>query len=339
MRLPPIKAIAIVVMTISIIHGSTANAENFYAGKTISIIVGFGPGGAYDLYARLLARYLGKYIPGHPAVVVQNMDGAGGIRAANYVYNNAPKDGTTIAAVNQGITIFQQLGGKGVQYDPTKIQWLGRLSAANNLIYTSTASGVKTLEDAKLRNVTLAGSGVISDANIYPKITNALLGTRFKIINGYSGTSESNLAIDRGEVDGRGGGSLPSILGMRPEWIKDKFIRILVQIGFEKDPDIDAPLLIDLVQNERDKQIVNIVTLPVALGINYWCAPGAPDDRVSILSAAVEEAAHDPDLLEDARKGSLVVRYASGVAIRAMIARVESFPEPVIKETAKILEW
>ena len=310
-------------------------AAPFYAGKTINIIVGFGPGGGYDLYARLLSRYLGKHIPGTPSIIVQNMEGAGGVRAANYVYASAPKDGTVIAGVNQGATLFQQLGGKGVMYDPTQFNWLGRMASSNNTVYTMATSGIRTIEEAKTRDVLMAGSGVISDANIYPNILNALVKTKFKIVNGYAGTNESNLAMERGEVDGRGGGAYSSLLSTRPQWLRDKTISILAQVGFEKEPDLpDVPRLLDLVTNDEDRQIATLVTLPVAIGYNYWLAPGVPEARVQILRQAFEQTMRDPELLAEAKERSFEIRYKSGIELQAMVQNAAATPKTVLQRAA-----
>ena len=315
-------------------------ADTFYKGKTINILVGFGPGGGYDLYARLLARYMGKYIPGNPDVVVQNMVGAGGVRAANHVYAAAAKDGTYIAAVNQGTPMFQMLGGKGAQYDPAKFQWLGSMAHSNNTIYVWSASGVTTLEAATKREITLAGSGVISDANIYPAILNALVGTRFKIINGYQGTNDSNLALERGEVEGRGGGAYSSLVSTKPDWLRDKKIAIICQIGFEKEPDLpDVPLLVDVVKDEEARQIATLVTLPTAIGYNHWVAPEVPAERVAILRKAYEDALKDPELIAEARKQMLEIRPKTGPEITAMLAKASAIPQPILDKTAKILGW
>lgn len=316
------------------------DAAPFYAGKNVSIIVGFGPGGGYDLYARLLARYYGPHIPGKPNVLVQNMPGAGGVNAANFVYTTAAKDGTVIAGVNQGAAMFQQLGGKGAQYDATKFRWIGRMASSNNVAYTWTASGVRTIEDAKKREVMMAGSGVISDANIYPNVMNGLLGTRFKIINGYAGTNESNLALERGEVEGRGGGSYSSLQTTRPQWLKDGTISLLVQIGFEKEPDLpNVPTLLDLVSKEEDKQIATLVTLPVEIGYNYWVAPEVPAGRVSDLRTAFEAAMKDPALLAEAKKISLDIRYKSGAELEEMVSRGSKIQPDVLRRAAQILGW
>jgi tripartite-type tricarboxylate transporter receptor subunit TctC len=332
------------VGALALLAAPFAHAQNkpepFYKGKTINIVVGFGPGGGYDLYARLLARFLGNYIPGNPNVIVQNLTGAGGVRAANQIYTAAPKDGTYIAGVNQGTAMFQMLGGKGAQYDPAKFQWLGSMAHSNNTVYMWRASGVVSIDDARKREVSLAGSGVISDANIYPAVLNALLDTKFKIINGYTGTNDSNLALERGEVEGRGGGAYSSLVSTKPDWLRDNKLAIICQIGFEKEPDLpDVPLLLDLVKGEEAKQIATVVTLPTAIGYNHWVAPEVPADRVEILRKAYEQALKDPELIAEAAKQSLEIRPKTGEELAAMVKKASAIPQPILDKTAKILEW
>jgi tripartite-type tricarboxylate transporter receptor subunit TctC len=325
---------------VAILAAAPAAADDFYRGKTINIIVGFGPGGGYDLYARLLARHLGKHVPGNPSVVVQNMEGAGGVRAANHVYNVAPKDGTVIAGVNQGAAMFKLLGGKGAQYDPAKFQWLGSMAASNNTVYVWHTSGIKTLDDAKGREVSMAGSGVISDANIYPAVFNALVGTKFKVISGYTGTNDSNLALERGEVEGRGGGAYSSLVSTRPDWLREEKVKILAQIGFEKEPDLkDVPLLLDIVKSEEERQIATVVTLPTAIGYNYWLAPEVPAERVEVLRTAFAAALKDEALLAEAKKQSLEIRPKTGQELEAMVNKAAETPKPILEKTATILGW
>ena len=322
--------------------GGLARAQEtpFYAGKTINIVVGFGAGGGYDLYARLLSRFLGNHIPGKPTIVVQNMEGAGGVRAANHVWSVAAKDGTVIAGVNQGAAMFQLLGGKGAQYDPARMNWLGSIAWSNNTVYTWAASGVRVLDDAKKREVTMAGSGVISDANIYPAVLNALVGTKFKIINGYQGTNDSNLALERGEVEGRGGGAYSSLVSTRPQWLRDRQVNILAQIGFEKEPDLpDVPLLVDLVKGEEDRQIAALVTLPVAIGYNYWLAPEVPAERMKILRDALAATLKDPEMIAEAKKQSFDIRPKSGAELEKLVREASLIPKPVMQRTATILGW
>jgi len=328
---------------ISVPSGTGASAQEaapFYSGKTVAIIVGFGPGGGYDLYARLLSRYMGQHLPGQPKIIVQNMAGAGGVTAANHVYSAASKDGTVIAGVNQGAALFQQLAGKGTLYDPTKFRWIGRIGSSNNIMYTWAASGVRSLDDAKSREVIMAGSGIISDANIYPNVFNALLKTRFKIVNGYTGTSESNLALERREVDGRGGGSYSSLLSTRPQWLAEGTISLLAQIGFDKEPDLpNVPRLIDLVSTETERQIATLVTLPVEIGYNYWLAPEVPNARIAELRRAFDASMKEQGLLAEAKTMSLDIRPKSGAELEEMVGRSASIPKSVLVRTAEILGW
>lgn len=317
-----------------------AEAADFYRGKTITIIVSYAPGGGYDLYSRLLARHFSDHIPGHPTIVVQNMPGAGGVLAANHVYDVAPKDGTFIAAVNQNMPMFQLLGGKGVQYDSAKFNWIGAMMASNSIAMTWHTSGIKTLEDAKKREVTMAGNGVADDGNIYPRILNALLGTKFKVINGYTGTSDSNGAVERGEVDGMSRAGFYSFAAQKPDWLKEKKINILVQFGFQKQPELaSVPLMLDLVHGEEARQITTVVTLPTAVGYGHWLAPGVPPEGVKILRAAYDETVKDKALLADAKNSKMVISPKTGEELETAVRNAAKTPKAVLKKTAAILEW
>jgi tripartite-type tricarboxylate transporter receptor subunit TctC len=323
--------------------GSAAAADeasDFYRGRTITVIVGFGAGGGYDLYARLLAHYLGNHIAGQPNVVVQNMEGAGSVRAANYVYSVAPKDGTVIAAVNQNMPMYQMLGGAGAQFNAADINWLGSMASSNGTLYTWYQSGIKSLEDAKARDVLLGGAGTTSDSYIYPTLLNGLIGTRFKVINGYAGTKEIHLALERGEVMGRGGNTWASLTSSNQDWIDQKKINILVQIGFKSEPEImQVPLLIDLVKTPPEKQIVTVVTLPTALGYTSWLAPEVPASRMKLLRAAYDATMQDKAFLAEAAMHAMMIRPQTGAEIEALIKQAAAVPKPVLERTAQLLGW
>ena len=276
---------AATALALQSLPAASQGVADFYRGKTINIICGFGPGGGYDLYPRVLARHFSRHIPGNPNVVVQNMEGVGSARAANYVFGVAPKDGTVIAAVNQNMPMYQLLGGAGAQFEADKLQYLGSMAYSNGLIYTWYTSGIKTLADAKLREVPLAAVGTTSDSHIYPTIVNALVGTKFKPIPGYSGgTGQINIAVERGEVMGRGGTSWASVLTSNKAWLDAGKLNFLVQMGFEKEPDLpDVPMLQEFVTGEEGLQIVKLVSLPTALGYAHWVAPGVPAERIEAL--------------------------------------------------------
>jgi tripartite-type tricarboxylate transporter receptor subunit TctC len=274
-------------------------------------------------------------------MIVQNMVGAGGVKAANHVYAIAPKDGTNIAAVNQFAAMYQLLGGEGAQYDPAKFQWLGSISSSNNVAFVWVeTSGVKTVADAKTKEVLMGGSGVISDANIYANMMNAIAGTKFKIINGYAGTNETNLAIERGELHGRGGGSYASLMSQKSDWVKSGKVAILAQVGTEKEPDLpNVPLLTDLATTEEAKQIAALVSMPVAVGYNHWVAPGVPSDRVAALRAAYEATAKDPAFIADMQKAQFDVRLRTGAQLDKLVQDAAKIPQPVFDKTKAILGW
>jgi tripartite-type tricarboxylate transporter receptor subunit TctC len=316
------------------------NVADFYKGKTINIIVGFGPGGGYDAYARLLARYYGKHIPGHPSIVVQNMTGGGSVRAANHVYAVAPKDGTVIAAVNQNMPMYQLLGGEGARFDSARIQWLGSMAHSNGTLYTWHDTNVRTLDEAKTRSLPLGGTGTTSDSHIFPNVINTLLGTKFDVVNGYPDGNAIDLALERGEVKGRGGNSWASVTTNKKQWVDEKKINILVQIGFKPEPDLpNVPLLVDLVKDPDEKQIVSVISLPTVIGFAHWVAPEVPKERVAALRAAYAETLKDPDFLAEAKKMGQLIRPQSGEEVEALVQKAASTTKPVLERTAKLLGW
>lgn len=337
-----IPAFALILASIAFI-ASPAQAQNvseFYKGKTIQIMVGFGAGGGYDLYARALARHLGKHMPGQPAVVVQNMEGAGSVRAANYVYSGSPKDGTVIAAVNQNAPMYQLLGGTAARFEAAGMQWLGSMANSNGLLYTWAASGIKTLDDAKTREVPLGAVGTSSDSFIFPTIVNELLGTKFKPINGYAGTAQIHLAMERGEVMGRGGNSWASVQTSDRAWLDEHKINILLQVGFRKEPELpDVPLLLDLVKGDDAVGIVKVMSLPTALGYGHWVAPGIPSGRLAALRAAYAATMKDPEFLQDAEKQHMLIRAQDGAALQGLVKQATTAPKAALERTAKILNW
>lgn len=313
---------------------------NFYEGKTVTIVVSYAPGGGYDFYSRLLSRHIGNHIPGKPAVIVQNMPGAAGIVAANHVYAAAAKDGTVIAAVDQNIPMFQLLGGEGVRYDVAKFNWLGNIASANGLVMAWHGSGIKTIDDVKASAVPMGTTGTNDDAYVYAKVLNATLGTKFTIVSGYNGTSAVNMAIERGEVSAMGRATYFGFLAQKPDWLRDKKVTLLVQLGFAKQPELpDVPLLIDLMPTTEAREIAALVTLPTAIGYSHWLAPEVPAERVKILRAAYDATTKDPNFLADAEKQNLQVRPNSAAGIEALITRATATPEVIRKRTATILEW
>jgi tripartite-type tricarboxylate transporter receptor subunit TctC len=330
-------------LTAALMLASPASAQHdsdFYKGKTIQVIVGFGVGGGYDLYARALARHLGRHVPGHPNVVVQNMEGAGSVRAANYVYAGSPKDGTVIAAVNQNMPMYQLLGGAGARFEAARLQWLGSMTNSNGTVYTWHTSGIRTLDDAKKREVPVGAVGAASDSVIFPNLINELLGTKFKPITGYAGSSQIHLAMERGEVMGRGGNSWSSLKTANKKWLDEKKINLLVQVGFQKEPELpNVPLLLDLVKGDEAVGVVKVVSLPTALGYGHWLAPEVPKDRIDILRTAYMAVLKDPEFLKEAQKARMTIRAQTGTELESLVKQVTQTPKSVLTRTAKILKW
>jgi tripartite-type tricarboxylate transporter receptor subunit TctC len=316
------------------------SAAEFFKGRTIRIVVGFGPGGGYDLYARLLARHLPAHIPGAPGVVVENMEGVGSVRAANFVYEAAPRDGSVIAAVNQNAPMYQLLGGAGARFRAEEASFIGSLAHSNEVLYVWHTSGITSLEQAKAREVVLGAVAVTSDSYIYPTVLNGLLGTKFRIVNGYATGQALNLAVERGEVMGRGGTSWASIQSSRPTWMRDKAINILVQVGPKKEDELaDVPLLADLIDNADESKLLGVISLPLALGYSYWLPPGVPADRVAALRAAFAAAAADQALREEAVARKIIIRPQPGGALEALVRETAATPKPVIEKAVKLLGW
>src|SRR3712207_5304322 len=295
-------AVVLAALTLSGPGARAQSVEEFYKGKTIDMIISFTAGGGYDAYARLVARYMGEHIPGKPRIVPRNMPGGGGRVAGNYLFNVAAKDGTVIAVMDQSLPLEQAMGDKTIQFDATKFTWIGNPAAENNTTVTWHTSPVKTIEDAKKQEIPIGATGNNTSAQ-FPKAMNALIGTKFKLVFGYPGGNDINLAMEREEVAGRGSNSWGSWKGTKPDWIRDKKINILVQIGLQKTEDLpDVPLLMDLASNPDDRAVLKLLSSPTTIGRPILAPPGVPAERVKALRAAFDATMKDPAFLEDAKK-------------------------------------
>jgi tripartite-type tricarboxylate transporter receptor subunit TctC len=339
-------AYASIALQVTLMTGfcsSAAQAQapaEFYRNKTVTLVVGYAPGGGYDIYSRLLARHLGNHIGGAPNVIVQNMPGAAGVVASNNIFVAAPKDGTVIAAVDQNIPMFQLLDGKGVKYDATRFAWLGSMAASNGIAMTWAETGVASLEDAKRREVSMGTTGANDDAYIYARTLNALLGTRFKTIQGYSGTSSVNMALEKGEVESMGRSTYYGFASQRPDWLRDKKVNILVQFGFEKQPEIaEVPMLLDLVSGTEAKQIAGLVSMPTGIGYSHWLSPEVPADRLSTLRIAYMATLADAALLGEAKQRGIEIKPKTPEQMAQLVKDAASTPADVRAKTVKMLGW
>jgi tripartite-type tricarboxylate transporter receptor subunit TctC len=315
-----------------------SSVEEFYRGKKIDLIIGYSSGGTYDLYARLVARHLGNHIPGKPLIVPRNMPGAGSRTAATWVYGIAPRDGTVLATADQSLSLQQAVGDTRIQFDTTKFIYIGNPNIENNTTATWHTSGIKTIEDAKRREVTMGATGG-STSSQYPKAMNALLGTRFKIILGYPGGNDINLAMERGEVDGRGSNSWASWKATRPHWLAEKKINILVQIGLKKAPDLpDVPLLMDLGANAEDRALLRVLSASTLMGRPIFTAPDVPAERVAALRKAFDATVRDPAFLGEAKQQNFDVEPATGEAMQKLVAETMATPKEQRERLKKIIE-
>jgi tripartite-type tricarboxylate transporter receptor subunit TctC len=307
------------------------SVADFYRGKRINLVIGYGSGGGYDTYARLLARFIGEHIPGNPGIVAQNMPGAGSRSAANWLYRIAPKDGSVIATLGQATPTDQVLGEPGVQFDARRFNWLGNIVVVNNILFVSAASGVKTIEDAKKKVLSIGATGASSPSVIYPQVSNKVLGTKFKIVSGYPGGGDINLAVERGEVDGRGSDSWASIKAANPGWLRDRKVTILFQVGPRRETDLAAaPLWSELAENDEQRQILDVLSADVGVGRPILTAPDVPAERVSALRQAFDETMKDPKFVAAAREANMYFNPMGGEELQRMVDSVLSASPAVI---------
>jgi tripartite-type tricarboxylate transporter receptor subunit TctC len=330
----------IALTCIALVASNHGFAEDmFYAGKTITISTHGGVGGSYDIYARLLAVYLGKHLPGDPAVVVVNQPGAGGMTAYNYAAKVAPQDGTYITLVSQGLPIIEALGGAGLEVSLKDMQWIGNFIKSNNVTVTWYTSHVKTLDQAKQRQVVVGSSGAGSISSQIPLVYNHLLGTRFKVIYGYEGGAQMNLAMQRGELDGRASNTWASYKNELPNnvWMR---LNVLIQIGLKKQPELaNVPLLTDLVRADPKKEaIANFLSLALATGRPIAAPPGVPADRVALLRKAFDETLKDPGFVKAKQQGRIEVDPMDGAEVQQIITQVLTTPPSVVKAAKIVLE-
>jgi tripartite-type tricarboxylate transporter receptor subunit TctC len=315
-----------------------AHAQSFYEGKTITIVTSTGVGGTYDVTARLIARHMPRFIPGKPSMVVQNMPGAGNVLATNFMYTVAPKDGTSIATVHNAMPLHQVLGGQGVRFDVARFEWLGSSGAENEVILVWHTTGIRTLDEAKKREVILGGTGAGSGIVIIPRLMNALLGTRFKIVTGYKSSEDVNLALQRGEIEARTF-SLVSISAQRADWLRDKKIIILAQVGAARAHEIpDIPLVTELAKNEEDRQIFKLMSSASSLGRPYLAPPGVPADRLETLRRAFEATMKDKAFQAEAEKLQLDIDPIGAAEITKLVLDTVNAPSAIVAKAKTAVE-
>jgi tripartite-type tricarboxylate transporter receptor subunit TctC len=310
---------------------------DFYKGKTVTMIVGTTPGATYDIWARLVARHLPRYIPGAPNVIVQNMPGAGSTLATNYIYNAAPQDGTVMGLMNSTNPFEPLLGVEQTKFDARKINWLGSPGQDTAVVMIWHTSPVNSLEDAKKKEVRFAATSLNGTAAFYVRIFNSVFGTKFKLVFGYPGLSEAMLAMERGEVEGHPSPYWSYLKNAKPDWIQNKSVKFILQYGASRNPELpDVPFAHDLVTNADDRALLDAAVAPLTMGYPFFMGPGAPRDRVTAIRTAFAETFADPAFLKDAAGQNLEIEPISGEAAEKSLLETYDMPAPVLERLKRL---
>ena len=323
---------------LALLQGGTALAQSpeaFFARKTITISIGYTAGGSYDLYGRLVARHLGKHIPGRPTVVAQNMPGIGSLKAASYIYELAPRDGTALGVVVESIALEQALANPAALYDAAKLNYVGRVATSNNIFMQWHTSRVQSIADSQKFESSLAGTGPGSIAETVPRLLNALAGTKFKLVSGYPASNEAMLAMERGEVEGASS-SWAAVSVAKKEWLRDKKIKIILQTTPERIRELpDAPALPEIGATPEDKQVYQLYASGSAVGRAVIAPPELPAERLKALRDAFNLMVRDREFIADIQKLNVELDPLPGQAVQDLILRTLSVPQSV-RERAKL---
>lgn len=312
----------------------------FYKGKTIRFVIGTSPGGGHDIHVRALAKHFGGFLPGRPRVIVQNMAGGGGVVAGNYIYRVAKPDGLSIGFFPGGNILLDLIGQTGVEFDSRKFQWIGTASSAVATCFARRDSGVKTISDVigSSKPLVLGSSGRGTTMSIHPRALNAVLGTRFEVVEGYRGAAEVYAALERGEVSGVCGLFWSSINTARPDWVPKGFVRVFLQLGLDKHPELgQVPWVMDLVKKPDDRLFLEALFAPLRMARPFFVPPGVPNERVKLLREAFLNTLKDPAFLREAERARLEISPSSGQEVQRLVDRVFASPPAVVKKIAGLL--
>jgi tripartite-type tricarboxylate transporter receptor subunit TctC len=335
--MPLARAGAVAVAIMLLARPAAAEEAPDFKGKTLTVVASFEAGGPYDFYARLVARYLGGHLPGTPNVIVQNMPGAGGLRGANTIYNVAPRDGTVMGVVSQTIAVGQVLGTTpGLQYDARKFAWIGRINSNVEVEHSWYQSGVKSIDDAKRREVIVAGTGPTSSSVVFPRLMNELIGTRFKVVQGFQGPTSAQLALERGEVEAIVK-PWSSIKTSTPEWLRDKKIYLLVQYTQQRHRELaDVPAVVDLARDDTQRQIFSLFAGGSALGTAMLAPPGVPPATIAVLRRAFDETMRDAALIDEVSKSAVDIDPLPGDEVGKIVDRTFDIRPDVLDQARKL---
>lgn len=330
-------ASASIVLSATAAHAQTGAPApvDFYKGRNVSLIVGFSPGGSFDLYARTLARHMGRHVPGNPSIVVQNMPGAGSLKAVDYLFSIAPRDGTVLATFNHTIPIEPLLGR--AKFDPRQLEWLGSVASESSVCIASGKSGVKSIEELRRPSFTLGGTGRGSDTDMFATLIKTTLGFPVRLVTGYPGTTEIMLAVQKGELDGFCGIFYSSLLLIDPNIVKSGQVNVIAQAALERDAALtEVPMLLDYATDERQRQIMMLLIGPQVMARPFAMPPGTPAARVETMRRAFEATLADPAFLTDTTASRMVVKPVSARRITETIDALYRTPPEVLADAAKV---
>jgi tripartite-type tricarboxylate transporter receptor subunit TctC len=329
-----IPVVAFALLAVATRFAAAQSPSDFYKNRNIDEYIGYSTGGAYDFYARVIGRHMGAHIPGNPTLVPRNMEGAGSLRLANWLYRVAPQDGSAFGTIGRGIAFDPLLIGKGDQFDAQKFNWLG---SANNEVSVCVAlkdSGINKFEDLFSEELTVGGTGTSADTDQFPRVLNNVLGTHFKIVEGYPGGNEVVLAMERGEVNGRCGWSWSSVKSTHKAWIDEHKMIVLVQLSLNKHPELpDVPLVTDFAKTDQERAILKMVFARQVMGRPYAAPPNVPADRLAALRSAFMATMTDKDFLAEAEKTQLEVNPVAGEDVEKLVRDIYTTPSDIVAKT------
>jgi len=334
---------AAVAFSGTVIGSGSARADaaaDFYKGKTITVVVSFGAGGTYGLHARLLERHAKRHLPGSPNVIIQHMPGAGGMKAANYLYNAAPKDGSYLGELFKDIAVTQVLRPDSVKYDANKFSWIGRMAQYPAVLWVTDKPGIKSIEEATRKEIILGATGKASASFLHPTLLNALVGTKFKVVTGYKGAADLTRAAEQGETAGWAGAAYDGFMtpgNQKTMWKEGKAV-FLMQTGLKRQPESpNVPLLIDLVKGADAKRIASFMESATVIGFAITAPPGVPADRVAALRKAMAATTADPAYRKEAQEKNVTLDPETGEGIQRAVADALALPAPLAKRTREIM--
>jgi tripartite-type tricarboxylate transporter receptor subunit TctC len=311
----------------------------FYAGRVVTLYIGFSPGGGYDLYGRLVARHLGRHIPGMPAVVPMNMEGAGSLKLMNWLYAAAPADGTVLATVNRGVPFFPLVGDRRfAPFDPRRFVWLGSANDEVSVCVAWKRTGIATFEQLRQEELIVGSTGPGSDEFVFPRLLAGVLGARIRSVSGYAGGNDINFAMERGEVDGRCGWTWSSIVSTRQQWLNEGSINVLLQLALRKHPDLpEVPIIVDFAANEEERRILRLIMIRNAFGRPFLAPPAVPASRAAALRRAFETMVKDPQFLADATRSRAEIMPVSATELQELLAEAYATPPHIVERARQLL--